>query len=75
MEKKKKINEELSIDESFDLIEKKIEAMKSDDISLEETFDRFKEGLDLLKLAQSKIDTIEKKVLLISSDGEVKDFE
>ncbi len=75
MEKKKKINEELSIDESFDLIEKKIEAMKSDDISLEEAFDRFKEGLDLLKLAQSKIDTIEKKVLLISSDGEVKDFE
>ena len=55
MEKKKKINEELSIDESFDLIEKKIEAMKSDDISLEEAFDRFKEGLDLLKLAQSKI--------------------
>ena len=49
--------------------------MKSDDISLEEAFDRFKEGLDLLKLAQSKIDTIEKKVLLISSDGEVKDFE
>ncbi len=75
MEKKKKINEELSIDESFDLIEKKIEAMKSDDISLEEAFDRFKEGLDLLKLAQSKIDTIEKKVLLISSEGEVKDFE
>lgn len=75
MEKKKKTNEELSIDESFDLIEKKIEAMKSDDISLEEAFDRFKEGLDLLKLAQSKIDTIEKKVLLINSDGEVKDFE
>ena len=74
MEKKKKIKEELSIDESFDLIEKKIEAMKSDDISLEEAFDRFKEGLDLLKLAQSKIDTIEKKVLLISSEGEVKDF-
>ena len=75
MEKKKKTNEELSIDESFDLIEKKIEAMKSDDISLEKSFDCFKEGLDLLKLAKSKIDTIEKKVMIISSEGEAGDFE
>lgn len=68
-------NNELCIEEAFAEIEKVIEQLEDDSISLEASFEVYKRGMELLKVAGSKIDHVEKKVLEINSAGEVDEFE
>ncbi len=67
-------SEELSLEETFDLLEEKLELLESEDISLEDSFHVYKDGMDLLKQCQTKIDYVEKKVLEINEAGELVEF-
>ena len=64
----------LSIEEAFEQIEEKVNALENPDISLEDAFARYKEGMELLKLCNASIDAVEKKVKAINEEGELYEF-
>ncbi len=65
---------ELSLEETFELLEEKLEGLESEEISLEDSFKLYKEGMDLLKQCHEKIDYVEKKVLEINEAGDIVEF-
>lgn len=65
---------ELSLEETFELLEEKLESLESEEISLEDSFKIYKEGMDLLKQCHEKIDYVEKKVLEINEAGDIVEF-
>ena len=48
--------------------------MEEEDISLEESFQLYKEGMEMLKLCNEKIDTIEKKMMILDEEGAEHEF-
>ncbi|MBR2562506.1 MAG: exodeoxyribonuclease VII small subunit [Eubacterium sp.] len=72
---KKKEEKELTLEEAFGRLDELVERLEDRDVSLEESFQIYKEGMDLLKSCNEKIDTVEKKMQQINADGEVSDFE
>ena len=65
---------ELTLEQSFDELNKLVEKLEKPDISLEESFQTYKKGMELLKECSSKIDTVEKKMLKIDGNGEISEF-
>ena len=73
-EKKEKSLEEQSLEEIFSDLEQTIKKMEEGEISLEESFQLYHQGLDMLKACNSKIDKVEKKMLLLDEEGEEHEF-
>ena len=48
--------------------------MEEGEISLEESFQLYHQGMDMLKACNSKIDKVEKKMLLLDEEGEEHEF-
>ena len=67
-------NEELTLEDAFELLEEKLEQLESAEISLEESFKIYKGGMDLLRQCYEKIDYVEKKVLEINEAGDIVEF-
>ena len=65
---------ELTLEESFQRLDELIAKLEDREIPLEESFAVYKEGMDLLKSSREKIDTVEKKMLQISEEGELSEF-
>ena len=65
---------ELSLEESFEVLDQLVGKLESPDISLEESFQIYKQGMDLLKACNGRIDTVEKKMLQMGGDGELSEF-
>jgi len=65
---------EKTLEESFQELDKLIEAMEDREISLEDSFTKYKEGMELLKLCNQKIDRVEKQMLVINDRGETDEF-
>lgn len=65
---------ELTLEESFQRLDELIAKLEDREIPLEESFAVYKEGMDLLKSSREKIDTVEKKMLQISEDGDLSEF-
>lgn len=74
MVKNKEVIEELTLEESFGLLEDKLELLESGNISLEDSFKVYKEGMELLQQCHRKIDYVEKKVLQINEAGDLVEF-
>ena len=51
-----------------------VEKLENDDLSLEESFKAYQKGMDLLKECNTKIDTVEKKMLKLNTNGETSEF-
>ncbi len=66
--------EEKTLEESFGELEKIIQALESREISLEDSFTKYKEGMELLKLCNDKIDRVEKQMLILNDRGETDEF-
>ncbi|MBE5863864.1 MAG: exodeoxyribonuclease VII small subunit [Lachnospiraceae bacterium] len=71
MEEKK----ELSLEENFDKLEELIEVLSDADVSLEDAFRVYSEGVTLLKTCNDQIDRVEKKVLVLSANGELEELD
>lgn len=71
----KEKTEELSIEEAFEKINDAIERLEDSDLSLEASFEEYKKGMELIKLASGKIEAVEKKVKILSAEGDVDEFE
>lgn len=68
------VSDELTLEETFELLEEKLERLESEEISLEESFKIYKDGMDLLRQCHEKIDYVEKKVLEINEAGDIVEF-
>ena len=53
--------EERTLEEVFSQLDTVIQDMEREDISLEDSFRLYHEGMQMLKICNEKIDTVEKK--------------
>ena len=63
-----------TLEEAFTRIESILTQMEEPEISLEESFRLYHQGMDMLKACNSKIDKVEKKMLLLDEEGEEHEF-
>lgn len=66
--------EEKSIEDTFgelDLLARKLE---DKEIPLEESFRLYRQGMELLKDLNGRLDTVEKKMLQMNEDGTFREF-
>lgn len=81
MAAKKKTAEEnntenkLTIEESFEKLEEIIEKLSDSDISLSDSFELYSRGMNMVKECSSELDEVEKKVMALSDDGTLEEFE
>lgn len=66
--------EEMSLEEAFAALDGITRRLEEEDITLEESFNTYKQGMDLLKLCNEKIDQVEKKVLVLNEEGGLDEF-
>ena len=67
--------QEFSIEEVFQQLDEIIETMEGDTIPLDKAFALYEAGLKKLKQCSEKLDFIEKKMLELSSSGEIREFQ
>lgn len=65
---------ELTVEEIFKNLDVTVEKLESRDISLEDSFHLYTQGMELVRQCNDKIDMIEKKMLLMSENGEFSEF-
>ena len=65
---------ELTVEESFQKLDRMAEMLESDGIGLEESFKLYEEGMKLLKDLHERIEDYEKKMLVLTPDGNVEEF-
>lgn len=73
MENKKQ--QETTLEQMFEMLDNTVEKMEKEDLSLEDTFGLYRQGMDLLKQCNDKIDQVEKKMLILDEEGEIHEFE
>ncbi|WP_026655169.1 MULTISPECIES: exodeoxyribonuclease VII small subunit [Butyrivibrio] len=73
--KEQKEKNNISVEEAFSKIEEKIQALEKDDISLDDSFKEYQEGMTLIKQCHEMIESVEKKVQKIATDGSLEDFD
>ena len=65
---------EQSLETVFEQLDEIVEQLEAEDVSLEDSFGLYHKGMDLLKVCNEKIDTIEKKMMMLDENGEEHDF-
>ena len=65
---------EQSLETVFEQLDEIVEQLEAEDISLEDSFGLYHKGMDLLKVCNEKIDTIEKKMVMLDENGEEHEF-
>ena len=66
--------DEVTLAESFSQLNEIVEKLENDDLSLEKSFEIYQKGMELLKECNDKIDTVEKKMVQLSANGEISEF-
>ena len=66
--------EERTLEEVFSQLDTVIQDMEREDISLEDSFRLYHEGMQMLKICNEKIDTVEKKTLILDEEGAEHEF-
>ena len=64
----------MTIEEMLDQLEQLLEQMENRDSSLEETFACYEKGMKLVKACSGKIDKVEKKIQILSEEGQDGEF-
>lgn len=59
-----------SLEEVFEQLDGIIENLEETTVSLEDSFQLYNKGMELLKICNDKIDTVEKKMLILDENGE-----
>lgn len=63
-----------TLEEVFKQLDGVMKEMEREDISLEESFRLYHEGMKMLKVCNDKIDTVEKKMLILDEEGVTHEF-
>ena len=64
--------QEQTLEEVFKELEEIIEKMQQREVSLEDSFRLYEQGIQRLKQCNSKIDYVEKQMLLLNGQGELE---
>ncbi|MCD8103903.1 MAG: exodeoxyribonuclease VII small subunit [Lachnospiraceae bacterium] len=67
-------SEELSVEEGFKRLDGLLARLEDRELPLEEAFALYQQGLQLVQQCSEKIDTVEKKILVLNGDGGFDDF-
>ena len=65
---------ELTLEEVFTQLDEIVSQMENDEVSLESSFQLYHKGMDLLKVCNEKIDTVEKQMMILDENGEQHEF-
>lgn len=68
------VQDEKTLEQSFSELNTIVERLENDELSLEESFKVYQKGMDLLKECNTKIDTVEKKMLKLDANGETSEL-
>ena len=63
-----KARKELTVEETLEALDQLIDEMEKGDGFLEDAFRNYEEGMKLVKSCNEKIETIEKKILVLSGE-------
>lgn len=74
MEKDQAENQEKTLEEAFAELDQMLMKLSDKDTALEESFQVYAEGTRLLKYCNEKLDKVEKKMLVLSEEGELNEF-
>lgn len=66
--------EELTLEEAFQELDKMLEQLADRDVALEESFSIYAKGSKLLKYCSEKLDRVEKKMLVLNEEGGLDEF-
>ena len=64
----------MTLEKAFEELEMIIEKMNTKDVTLDDSFALYTEGTKLLKYCNEQLDTVEKKMLVLSEEGELHEF-
>jgi len=65
---------EMTIEETFTVLDDMVGQLESDDISLEDSFKIYEKGMKLLKELNGRIDRVEKQMQQIDDEGRTEEF-
>lgn len=74
MERDQAENQEKTLEEAFAELDQMLMKLSDKDTALEESFQVYAEGTRLLKYCNEKLDKVEKKMLVLSEEGELNEF-
>ena len=63
-----------TLEDVFEQLDEVVKKLEREAVSLEDSFQLYHEGMELLKICNDKIETIEKKVMILDKDGEEHEF-
>jgi len=66
--------EKMTLNEVFAELDQVMARMNEEQVSLEDSFNLYHQGMNLLKVCNDKIDTVEKKMLVLDENGEKYEF-
>lgn len=66
--------EEMSLETAFERLDTLMQELENPDSTLEASFHAFEQGMQLVKYCNDLIDRVEKRVLVLSQDGEFDEF-
>lgn len=72
--KQEQPEQELTLEQSFEELDRILEELESREITLEQSFRIYEKGMELLKQCNQKIDRVEKKMQIVNEEGELHDF-
>lgn len=64
----------MTLEKAFEELEGIIEKMNDREVSLDDSFALYTKGTKLLKYCNEQLDTVEKKMLVLSEEGELHEF-
>ena len=64
----------MTLEKAFEELEVIIEKMNDREVSLDDSFALYAEGTNLLKYCNEQLDMVEKKMLVLSEEGELHEF-
>lgn len=65
---------EQTLEAVFEQLDEIVAKLETESASLEESFQLYHKGMDLLKVCNEKIDTVEKKMMVLDENGEQHEF-
>lgn len=75
MENENGRDRELTVAESFELLDQLVSRLENEDTGLEESFRLYQDGMKILKDVSEKIDTYEKKMIILNDHGTAGEFQ
>ena len=74
MSKEETKKSEPGLEERFAKPDSILDAMEDENVTLDQSFALYKEGLEQIKAANQSLDTIEKAMLVLTSEGQLEEF-